>query len=229
MIRLISQFYFLFSPTFSSGYPDTKIHVLSDNSGYFVIQLYSTQTPRVMRYLFSSSTNQQYALTGMYNVAYGTLLISNTELFWITRINTSPLNAVFIKLTFMNLSSDWAKQMSCTSGWVISYSESLLSADKSKIYSLFAYSQSSVYNIYFYVFNSSDGSNLGNRYQSSAWTGTSSVYGSFMSGDKIVATLVCSNQYFLVIYSISDDTFTFKLFTTGLNLYGCAIETGSGR
>ena len=201
--------------------------MLSDNSGYYVIQKYNTDNIlHVLKYSFSSpTTNQQYILNSMYWYAYGTLMISDTELFWIT-ITTSPYNAVFIKLNFANTSADWAKQMSCSSSCGIYYSWSLLSTDKSKIYTMFPYAQSS-WNIYLSWFQTSNGAIVDNRYQSTSWS-SPNVYGSVLNGNNIVATLVCSSSPYLVTYNIPADSFTFKSFS-GSYLYDVAIESGSNR
>ena len=202
--------------------------MLSDNSGYYVIQLYTGDIPHVLKYSFSSSTNQHYILNSMYLYAFGALMISDTELFWITK-TTTPYNAVFIKFTFANTSADWAKQMSCSlSNWIINPSESLLSTDKSKIYTLFAYVQSD-YNIYFSSFQTSSGAIVGYRYKSTSWSNSNyGVYGSVLNGDYILATLQCSSIYYLAIYNISSALFTFKSFS-GTYLYDVTTESGSNR
>ena len=202
--------------------------MLSDNSGYYVIQLYTDLTPHVLKYLFSSpTTNQHYKINSMYYVSLGTLMISDTELFWITLTSASPHNPMLIKLTFANTSADWAKQMSCSStSCSIWFSCSLLSTDKSKIYTLFPYNQSSNYNIYISSFETSDGTIVGNRYQSTAWSSSYIVYGSVLSGDNIVATLYWT-AYYLAIYNIPSDSFTFKSFSG--NLYDVATKSGSSR
>ena len=201
---------------------------MSDNSGYYVIQLYTGNTPHVLKYSFSSpTTNQHYILNSMYIAVFGTLMISDTELFWITRTSTSPYNAVFVKLTFASISADWTNQMSCSTGdWDINCSESLLSTDKLKIYTLFSYYQPNNWNIYFSWFQTSNGAIVGNRYQSTSWSNFHAVYGFVQSGDNIVGTLQCSSFY-LVIYNIPSDSFTFKSFSGGL--YDVAIEGGSNR
>ena len=200
--------------------------MLSDNSGYYVIQVYNDGIPHVLKYSFSSpTTNQQYILNSMISFAFGTLMISDSELFWIARTSTSPFNAVFIKLTFANTSADWAKMMSCSGSCDIWYPWSLLSTDKSKIYSLFSYYQSSIRNIYFSWFQTSNGAIVGNRYQSTPWS-SYGVYGSVLNGDNIVATLACFTTY-LVIYNISSDSFTFKSFS--YYPYDVVIESGSNR
>ena len=199
--------------------------MLSDNSGYYVIQMYNDLTPHILKYSFLSSSNQQFILNNIYWLAYGTLKLSDTEFFLITR-TTSTHNAVFMKLTFANTSANWAKQMSCSiSDCLISFSSSLLSIDRSKIYTIFSYQQTSNWNVYFSSFQTSDGAIVGNRYQSSSWSG-SCVTCSVLNGDNIVSALECTSVY-LVVYNIPASSFTFKLFSGILSDW--EIEIGSNR
>ena len=200
--------------------------VLSDNSGYYVIQEYNGSIPHILKYSFSSSTNQQYIPSGLTWHAFGTLMISDTELFWITR-TTSPLKMAFTKLTFEVTPANWANQISClVSNCYIWYSSALLSEDNSAIYSMFDYEQSSV-NIYFSSFKTSDGAIIGNSYISTSWSSFHSVYGLVLNGENIVATLLCTS-WNLVIYNIPNSSFTFKLFSGG-SLYDWEVENGSNR
>ena len=201
--------------------------MLSDNSGYYIIMRYSDAYPRAMKYLFSTPTsNQNYKLVGMISSVVGTLKITDTEFFWISFIADSFIHAVFVKFTFASTSADWTKKMvSSSNGGILDHSESLLSADKSKIYSLLSYSSSSS-NIYLTIFKTSDGTILGNRYQSNSnWY---YVYGFILNGDNIISTILRYSQYYLMIYSIALDSFTYILFS-GSSLYDLAVESGSGR
>ena len=180
-----------------------------------------------MKYSFSPPTRQQYILNSMSWHTFGTLMISDIEIFWIARF-ASPYKAVFIKLTFEKTSADWAKQMSCSvSECYMWYSKSLLSTDKSEIYTLFGYYQTSSNSIYFSSFQTSDGTVIGNRYKSSTWSSNYGVYGSVLNGDNIVATLFCAS-WNLVIYNIPNSTFTFRLFS-GSSLNDWEVENGSNR
>ena len=201
--------------------------MISDNSGYYVIQKYSPDSnPHVLKYTFSSPTNQHYRLNNQFIYSYGTLMISDTELFWISKANSSPFNAAFVKLTFANPSADWAKQISCSSSWGVGYSVSLLSDNKSRLYTLVSYSQTTT-NMYFTVFNTSDGTVLGNKYKSNPNWYPSGGFGAVLSGDNVVATFQCTSWY-LLVYSILTDSFTFKLFS-GSNMYEWALDNWSNR
>ena len=115
--------------------------------------------------------------------------------------------------------------MGCSSsGWNIINSESVMSNDMSKIFSFLAYSDS-LSNIYFTTFKTLDGSILGTKYKTTiSW---SSAFSSVVNGDNVIATLLCT-QYYLVIYNVASDSFTFKSFSNGF-LYGLGVESGSGR
>ena len=202
------------------------MHALPDNSGYYIIQHYPTDTTlHVLNYSHSSSIYKHYKFDSMSYYSVGSLMISDIELFWITRLNASPQNAVFIKFTFQNTSADWAKKMGCSSsGWNIVNSESVMSSDKLKIFSFLTYSDS-LWNVYFTTFKTSDGSILGTTYKTTvSW---SSVSGSVVNGDNVIAILYC-NKYCLTIYNIPSDLFTFKSFSSG-SLNGLGLESGSGR
>ena len=202
------------------------MHALSDNSGYYVIQHYNTDyIPHVLKYSFSTNVYKHYKFDDMHYYSVGSLMISDSELFWILKILSSPQNAVFIKFTYQSTSADWAKKMGCSSSvWNIINSESVMSSDKLKIFSFLTYSDS-LWNVYFTTFKTSDGLILGTTYKTTvSW---SSVYGSVVNGDNVIAILYCT-QYCLTIYNIPSDLFTFKSFSSG-SLNGLGVESGSGR
>ena len=185
----------------------------------------SDAIPHAMKYLFSSPTsNQNYKLVGTFSELVGTLKITDTEFFWISFDNS--INVVFVKFTFTNTSADWTRKMTSSAGsGSLGHSESLMSRDKSKIYSLLSYSASSPSNIYLTIFKTSDGTILGSRYQSNSnWY---DIYGFILNGDNIITSLVCSSQYYLMIYNIYLDSFTYRLFI-GSSLFDLAVESGSG-
>ena len=142
--------------------------------------------------------------------------------FFLIGIDLS-FNLHMYKITFSATSVDWAKKIISTGAWSIDYSESLLSTDGSKIYSLFPYGISPRY-LYFFTLAVSDGSVSNTRYKSTS--SVSIVYWAALSGDYIVAT----TDYFLgvVIYKISTSVFTIKSFSGSL-LYGWGVDPSSGR
>ena len=100
-----------------------------------------------------------------------------------------------------------------------------MSNDISKIFSFFIDYSDSLSNIYFTTFKTLDISILGMKYKTTIFG--SSAFSSVVNGDNVIATLLCT-QYYLVIYNVVSDSFTFKLFFHGY-LYGIRIESGSGR
>ena len=113
-------------------------------------------------------------------------MISNSQFFVLGVALASPYNLQMFKITFSLTSVNWASQIICSFGtWSAFYSESVLSSDKSTIYSFFTFETASATRyLYFAGLSVSDGSVLTTRYKSSAVV--SSVYGSVINGDYIV-------------------------------------------
>ena len=113
--------------------------------------------------------------------------------------------------------------------WLLSYcylslSESVISSDKSSIYSFFPYGKniSSGY-LYFVCFNSLDGSILSSRYKSSIQMDYY-VHSILLYGDYVISIIGYS---YLVMYSISTFAFTIKRFNG--NLYSVLLDSDSRR
>ena len=88
---------------------------------------------------------------------------------------------------------------------------------------MFSFYQSPSWSVYFSVFNSSVGTVIGNKYKSDA--SCTSVYGFTLNGDNIIAKLQWTT-YYLAVYKISSDSFTFVSFA-GTNLLDLAVDGAS--
>ena len=97
-------------------------------------------------------------------------------------------------------------------------SESLLSSDKSSIYSFFSFG----YYMYYVCFNSLDGSILSSRYKSSI--NIYDVNSIVLYGDYVIS--ITSYSY-LVMYSITTFAFTIKRFND--SLYSMLLDSSNGR
>ena len=149
-------------------------------------------------------------------------MISNNQFFVLGADPFSSYNLKMYKITFLSTSVNWANQIACTSGiWFASNSESVLSSDRSTVYSFFTFGSTKY--LYFIGLSESDGSVVTARYKSS--TSVDYVYGSALNGDYVVTTT--QSQTALVMYSISSSTFTIKSFSG--YLYGWGVEPSSGR
>ena len=114
-------------------------------------------------------------------------------------------------------------KMSCPLSYCYSYySESLLSSDKSAIYSLFIYGYDTHKYLYFVCFNSLDGSILSSRYKSS--TTINSVNSIILYGDYVISI---TGSPYLVMYSITTFDFTIKRFNG--YLYSMLLDSSNGR
>ena len=109
-------------------------------------------------------------------------MISNSQFFVLGIASTSPKNLKMYKITFLLTSVDWANQIVCTAAQSISYSESVLSSDRSTIYTFFLYGPSKY--LYFAGLSLSDGSATTARYTSSETV--SEVWGSTLNADYVV-------------------------------------------
>ena len=97
--------------------------------------------------------------------------------------------------------------------------ESVLSTDKSSIYSFFEYE---LY-VYYVCFNSLDGSILSSRYKSSMHVVY--VHSIVLYGDYVISIM----SLYLVMYSITTFAFTIKRFNGGYALYSMLLDSGNGR
>ena len=200
---------------------DTKVWPLSDNSGYFInLHYFSTTKYAILcKYTFSSSNAQWQQITNIY-YGYGSLLLSSTQFFLLGRDYSSPYTLHMYKVKFSSTSVEWANKMYCsTSSWISYASESLLSKDGLNMYLFFVYGNP-VYT-YFTSLSVSTGSVTSARYKSN-FSGYP-VYGSTLNGDYVIAKI----DYYLLIYSIPLNSFTFK--SIQFFVYDWEVETSSGR
>ena len=196
---------------------------LADLSGYFIIGYdSSTSFAKSCKYTFLTSSAQCQKINNI-NLGYGHLMISNSQFFVLGTANSSPYQLRMYKITFSLTSVDWANKISCSSGgWAASHSESVLSSDKSIIYSFFTFGVTKY--LYFAGLSVSDGSVTTTRYKSTE--SETITCGVALNGDYVIATT--GNPTALIIFSISSSKFTIKSFS-GLYLYGWGVDPFSGR
>ena len=201
---------------------DIKIHVLSDDSGYYVFGKDNTSIANIWKYLFSSSTSAQcQKIIKFSNNAYGQLKLSDTSFFLLGN-DPSTFVLHMYRITFSSTTPDWANKMNCSSGsWEAYNSESLIYS--SFIYSFFTYGASTKY-LYFASMLTADGS-VSLRYKSSSNCDTG-VFGSAVSGNYIVVSVIWANPS-LIIFNAISQTFTIK--TSADRLYGWGVESITGK
>ena len=175
-----------------------KTHVLSDNSGYYIIGRNSgTNIATICKFTFSSPSSSQWQQIGtISNYEPGQLMLSDTKFFFFGVDSSSPYSLHLWTANFGGTSVNWANIMSCPSGtWDIYDAESLINSNKSKIYSFFTFG--STYYLYFASFSTSNGNVIDSRYKSSInWNG---VIGSALQTNYIIVTIECSSAYYLMI------------------------------
>ena len=115
--------------------------------------------------------------------------------------------------------------MSWASGsWTASNSETLVScADSTRLYSFFTYGSTKY--AYLVSFNSTNGNVISSRFKSNI--SCSSIYGMVEKGNYLLATVLWTSSY-LVLVDTTSFTFSIKQ-SSGTSLYGVAVEQGSGK
>ena len=160
----------------------------------------------------------------IYQYAYGQLKIADGQFYFVGIGPTSPFPLHFNKITFGNSVSDWSYKMTCWSGtWGASESDSVLSSDSLKIYSVFNYGPSSY--AFFVTLKTANGSVLGSRYKSDI--GWNYIGGIILNGDYLVFTSAWSSPY-LILFNTATSTILAKSFS-GSYLYELGVEPTSGR
>ena len=97
------------------------------------------------------------------------------------------------KITFSSTSADWANKIVCSQvTWSAYLSESILSSDKSTIYSFFAFGSLPTYYLYFAGLSASNGSVVTTRYKSN--TSVFDLKGSALNGDYVVTQKLRLNR-----------------------------------
>ena len=169
--------------------------------------------------MFSPSSNSACQEISNFNsYAFGQLKISDSSMFMLGVDPSSPYELHLYKHTFGGTSPDWSLKLSWPSGtWLTAESESLLIS--STIYTLFPYGSSTLY-VYIAVISLSDGT-VSNRYKSSI--SCSNVYGSGVNGDYIVASVLCSPSYYLLMFNRATNLFDIKSFSG--YLFGIGLDT----
>ena len=208
---------------FYTNYYYTKIHWLSDSSGYFIIGYKAgVSHATIWKLLFSNPNSSQWQeLSGMSEYAFGQLMLNDNQFYFVTGIHVSGNSLYFVKFTFGSAYTDWVNTLSIAN-YYGDLSESLVSNDNTKIFSFFVYGGSS-FSMYFATFNLQDGNLIGSRYKSSASCSIFKIYGSAQKGDFIILTTYCDPSYYLVMMNSVSYTFTMMKFS-GSNLFGAAVQ-----
>ena len=128
------------------------------------------------------------------------------------------------KYTFERINADWANAIAWSAIWQTDISESLLSIDKSKIYSFFIFG-SSVNYLHFASFSVSSGSIIDTRYKSSG--SITKVEGSAQNGNYILVTLSDNTLYYVL--TLNTASFTFNLEKYSASIFGWGVDASSGR
>ena len=186
----------------------------------------ATYTLNICKYQFNPSLSSHWQeISFIYGFGYGQLSFADGKFFALGNSDYNGLHLYFAKVEFGSISVNWRSKMYCPfTSWEVGLSEPLLSSDYSKIYSLFIYRPTNSLYLYYVELNATTGDASGSRYKSNIVL--NSVYGSAIHENYIIATIQTSS-YYLVIFNIV--TSVFKFYSFSGNIYGCSVETSSGR
>ena len=136
-------------------------------------------------------------------------MLSDTQLF-LLGIDSSNILQMY-KARFSSASVEWANMITCNGCTYSAYSESLLSVDKSKIYSFFYYGPEN-YRQYFYfvTLTSSTGSVASTTYKLS-YLGYNNQFFLALNSDYIIASTFYNGfNLMYLIYNIASSSFITK-------------------
>ena len=137
-------------------------------------------------------------------------MVSSTQFFLIGYDSGSPSCLHMYKITFSYTVVDWANKILNSSGnWVECYSESILNADSSVIYSFFIFASSSNY-LYFAALSAASGNAVSTRYKSSVTV--NNAYGSALNGDYVINLNTYNLSTILAVIKNISIIFVYKLF-----------------
>ena len=152
---------FSFSNVIDGQADNINIHILSDESGYYISGKDTSNIANLWKFLFSTpSTSQCQKINKINNYLFAQIKISDTSFFMLS--NDNSYNLHLFKITFSSTSPVWARKMIWSSGaWTAYISQALQIS--SKIYAFFIYGSTQF--LYFTVFSESDGTILSSRYR----------------------------------------------------------------
>ena len=93
-----------------------RIHVLSNNSGYYVYWSDGSSRPNIWKVTIGNSNAQWLVIPSTSSYSYGQLMLSDTKLFVLGASGSPPYYLHFYKISFGGSTIDWATKMACISG-----------------------------------------------------------------------------------------------------------------
>ena len=178
----------------------------------------------IWKYLELLSVMSCLELPSILSFSYGNLMFDDNQLFLMGKDTSTSPSFHLYKINFSTNSYTWAKRIIWSSICSPYLSESILSNDNSKIYSLFPL-ESPAY-LYFITLNSYDGSVIDSRYRSSiSW---SQSLGSAKSSNVLLFTVTCSSTYYMIMYDTNSLAFTVKQ-GVNISMLEMAVESTTGR
>ena len=99
---------FSYSSGISESFYGTKMHIISDNSGLFMIGFSTTTT--ICKYLHSTGVSQCQKIASFISYAFGQLMLSDNTFFFLAYDGASLYSLHSVKITYGSTSTDWANR-----------------------------------------------------------------------------------------------------------------------
>ena len=213
----------LYSTSLHSNSQYIYFNLLSDNSGYYIISLkFLSKCPWLWKFLFSASTTSQcQEIPSLYYYAEGAIILSDSQLFMLSK-ESSASNVHFYKITFGDNNVSWANKIIWyTDSCDLSYSKSVTSENKSKIYSFFSFGTKAY--LHFITFNTTDGTVVGSSFISSiVWDYSLGV---IVIDSFIVAISLWNSIYNAILINLNTYSFVIRGFTGEAVFWGAVNLT----
>ena len=178
----------------------------------------------VWKYKYVSSLINWVDFLSIFQVPHGIIIRDDDYVFLMGQDTANNALLHIFKITFSSNVYNFANKIICTSNCALSNTESILSSDSSKIYSLFNLENPSYQ--YFITQNETDGSVIGSWYRSSiSWI---DVNGSAKNSNMLLFSIVCLPNNYLLMFNTSSLVFTIKKLNS-ISLYGIAFESTTGK
>ena len=205
------------------------IWILSDNSGYFIIAVNSGSSKlNIWKYLPSlQSPLLWYETSNLNGFPNSQMMFSDSQLFFISLENALPYNLHMCKVTFGNISVDWAKKIVWPTSSCDSYvGETVTSNDGSVMYTFFLYGDTAAMYVHFVSLNSSSGALVGTRYILST---TCTFIDSVVLIDNYLAVSMRCVVPIFIVFNLSTNSFSYMRYSSGDYLLGFVKDPNYSR
>ena len=201
-----------------------KIHLLTDNTGYYITGQDISNNGLICKYIFSTPSLSCQKLDKIYSYPQSSYFSSPDNLILTGVDKTAPCPLHFYQYSFQSTSFVSAKIMNCTSGICnMGGFESQQNSTTKWLHTLFSYG--STFNMYFATMTFSSTPMTIDIYStnSSANMMCTDLYSSTLNENIFYAAGLWSGNSYFLAYNITSNGLQTRLFSAG-NIYGLYLD-----